>query len=182
MSVFQDPRLAESVGYNTGHAHGHALGLEQGYTNGWNAATIHSENVIAERDGVIARLHDSNAHLQHQLAQMQQHLELQHEQAQSLRADYDGMHKAFLGVVAIATPAMKIVAHQPLEDRHTFIKDYGDNAYKLQGRDYVTAHRFPHNQPLVKQYLSIGHHVIDQTIEQVRRLQTSPAPGAAATA
>lgn len=182
MSVFQDPRLAESVGYNTGHANGHALGLEQGYTNGWNAATIHGENVIAERDGVIERLHDANANLQHRLAQMQQLLELQQEQAQSLRADYEGMHKAFLGVVAIATPAIKIVAHQPLAVRDTFISEYGDNAYKLQGREYVTAHRFPHNQPLVKQYFSIGHHVINETIAQIKKQQASPSPGTAATA
>lgn len=182
MSVFENSHLAESVGYNNGHANGHALGLEQGYTSGWNAATIHSENVIAERDGVIARLHDSNAHLQHQLAQMQQHLELQHEQAQSLRADYEGMHKAFLGVVALATPAMRIVALQPLAERDQFVAQYGDNAIKLQGQEYVSAHRFPHNQPLVKQYLPIAHHVLNETIAQIKRQQASPAPGAAATA
>ena len=54
MSRFENSYLAESVGYNNGHANGMADGVaverEHGYTQGWNEATIHANGVIDERN------------------------------------------------------------------------------------------------------------------------------------
>lgn len=182
MSVYSSNITAESVGYNNGHALGHVQGQEQGQIDGWNQAVEHLTPVIADRDATIQRLLDANAQLEHQLAQQQQYLELQHEQAQSVRADYEAMHKAFLGVIALATPAMRYVALQPLAERDQFFTTYCENSIKLQGQDYVRDHRFPHNQPLVKQYLPIAHSVVSETIAQIKRQRASAASDAAPAA
>lgn len=182
MSVFANVHTAESVGYNNGHALGHVQGQEQGQIDGWNQAVDHFTPILADRDGTIQRLMDANAQLAHQLEMQRQYLELQHEQAQSVRADYEAMHKAFLGVVALATPAMRHVALQPLAERDQFITTYCENSIKLQGQDYVREHRFPHNQPLVKQYLPIAHSVVSETIAQIKRQRASAAPDAAPAA
>ena len=69
MSRFQNSYLAESVGYNNGHARGIAHGIEAGkqagFTEGWNAAIMECNPMIEERDREIARLsgeiHKGNA-------------------------------------------------------------------------------------------------------------------------
>lgn len=173
MSRFQNSYLAESVGYAngcaTGHATGLSLGREQGYTQGWNEATIHANGVIEEREQLIDRLYGANERLGAENAQLKQHIQLQQEQAQSLRAEYEAMFKAFQGAVAIARPAMKAVAKLPLHERGQIFYQYGEEAVRLQSQEYVTANRFPHNQPLVRQYLPIANQVFSQTYEQLCR-------------
>ena len=69
MSRFENSYLAESVGYNNGHARGIAHGIEAGkqagFTEGWNAAIMECNPMIEERDREIARLsgeiHKGNA-------------------------------------------------------------------------------------------------------------------------
>jgi len=189
MSAFQDPHMAESVGFNNGHALGCAQGMEAGYTNGWNEATTIGNRVISERDRFIqnlqaanASLEDANARLGAENAQLRQLLELQQEQSHSVRADYENMHKAFLGVVAIAGPAMQVVARQPLSVRDAFLTHYGDEAYRLQGSEYVAANRWPHNQPLVKQYLPAARGIIYAAIDEAKSQEPQPAAGHIATA
>ena len=71
MSRFENSYLAESVGYNNGHARGMSsgidVGLEHGYTKGWNDATTHANGVVAELEQEIDRLsneiHKGNAHI-----------------------------------------------------------------------------------------------------------------------
>lgn len=65
MSRFQDPYLAESVGFATGHSNGIAqgvgIGRQQGYSNGysegWNAAADEANSQLAKKDKIIADLH-----------------------------------------------------------------------------------------------------------------------------
>lgn len=182
MSVFSSSHTAEAVGYNNGHALGHVQGQQQGQIDGWNQAVDHFTPILADRDATIQRLLDANAQLQYQLEQQQQYLELQHEQAQSVRADYETMHKSFLGVVALATPAMRYVALQPLAEREQFFSTYCENSIKLQGQDYVREHRFPHNQPLVRKYLPIAQSVVSETVAQIKRQRASASPDATPTA
>ncbi len=173
MSSFQNTYLSESVGYNNGHANGMAdgvaVGREHGYTQGWNEATTHANGVIAERDQLIDRLYGANERLGAENEQLKQHIQLQQEQAQSLRAEYEAMFKAFQGAVAIARPAMKAIAKLSLQERGQIFYQYGEEAVRLQSQEYVTANRFPHNQPLVQQYLPIANQVFGQTYEQLRR-------------
>lgn len=60
MSRFENSYLAESVGYNNGHARGVAQGIEAGkqagFTEGWNAAITECNPMIEGRDREIARL------------------------------------------------------------------------------------------------------------------------------
>lgn len=60
MSRFENSYLAESVGYNNGHARGIAHGIEAGkqagFTEGWNAAITECNPLIEERDREIERL------------------------------------------------------------------------------------------------------------------------------
>ena len=140
MSQFENSYLAESVGYNNGHARGLSagieMGMEHGYTKGWNEATIHANGVIAERDQLIDKLYGANERLGAENAQLKKQLQLQQEQAQSLRAEYEAMFKAFLGVVAIARPAMKAVAKLPLHERGQIFYQYGEEAAGLQSLEY----------------------------------------------
>ena len=78
------------------------------------------------------------------------------------------MFKAFLGVVAIARPAMKAVAKMPLEDRSDVFHEYVYEAQNLQTKEYTKANRFPDNQPLIKKYLPIAKDVFDQTYFQLK--------------
>lgn len=184
MGRFGNEYLAESVGYNNGHANGMAdgiaVGREHGYTQGWNEATIHGNKVIAERDQEIERLvseiNKANAFIK----------ELQNEKlrretieraledglqatVQSLRIEHEEMLKAFLGVVAIARPAMNAVAKLSLQERGQIFYEYGEEAVKLQTREYVVANRFPHNQLLIHQYLPIAYQVFGQTYKQLQQ-------------
>lgn len=135
MSRFNNSYLAESVGYNNGHANGMAdgvaVGRKHGYTQGWNEATIHANNVIAERDQEIDRLsneiHKGNAfikELRAALEKSQRVSDLYHFERDQLcieaalteekspvaaragtshaRSEYEGMLKAFQGTAAIA--------------------------------------------------------------------------------
>ncbi|GAB1386947.1 hypothetical protein MASR1M59_20950 [Melaminivora sp.] len=173
MPRFESPYLAESVGYNNGHANGMAdgvaVGREHGYTQGWNEATIHANGVIDERNELIDRLYGANERLGAENAQLKQQLQLQQEKAQSLRAEYEAMFKAFQGAVAIALPAMRAVAKLPLKERGQIFYQYGDEAVRLQSQEYVIANRFPHNQPLVQQYLPIAYQVFNQTYKQLQQ-------------
>ena len=201
MSRFENSYLAESVGYNNGHARGMSsgidVGLEHGYTKGWNDATTHANGVVAELEQEIDRLsneiHKGNAHIKdlrasleksHHVsepyhverdelgaenAQLKQQLQLQQEQAQALRAEYETMFKSFLGVVAIARPAMKAVAKLPFKERGQIYYEYGDEAARLQTLDYVKANRFPANQQLILKYLPIANQVFNQTYKQLQQ-------------
>lgn len=177
MSRFSDPYLAESVGYSTGHANGLAdgiaVGREHGYTQGWNEATVIGNSVVAERDNTIDKLYAVNERLAAENAKLQQHIQLQQEQAQAMRADYEGMRMAFLGAVSIAFPAMKAVAKLPLQERNDVFYQYGRQAFELQSKEYVVANRFPHDQPLVRKYLPIAHQVFTQTYAQMKQLTST---------
>ena len=71
MGRFGNEYLAESVGYNNGHARGIAYGIEAGkqagFTEGWNAAITECNQMIEERDREIERLsgeiHKGNAYI-----------------------------------------------------------------------------------------------------------------------
>ena len=64
MSRFQNSYLAESVGYNNGHARGIAHGIEAGkqagFTEGWNAAIMECNPMI---DRKSTRLNSSHLKL-----------------------------------------------------------------------------------------------------------------------
>ena len=184
MSRFADPYLAESVGYNSGHAHGLdagiGIGLESGYTRGWNEATVIGNAAVAERDAAIDKLHSVNERLAAENAQLRQHIQLQQEQAQALRADYEGMRMAFLGAVSVAFPAMKAVAKLPVQERNDVLYQYGRKAVELQSKEYVLANSFPHEQPLVQKYLPIANQVFAQTYAQMRQLESEQNAEAAA--
>src|SRR6218665_1680834 len=104
MSRFENSYLAESVGYahglKKGYLHGINLGQAEGYTEGWNKATMHGNRVVAERNQLIDRLYGANERLGAENAQLKQQLQLQQEQAQTLRAESEAMFKAFQGAVA----------------------------------------------------------------------------------
>ena len=178
MSRFDNSYLAESVGYNNGHARGLEagieIGLEDGYTRGWNEATVLGNQAVAEREATIDKLYSANERLAAENAQLRQHIQLQQEQAHALRADYEGMRMAFLGAVSIAFPAMKAVAKLPLQERNDVLYQYGRQAFELQSKEYVVANRFPHDQPLVRKYLPIAHQVFSQTYAQMQKQKTGP--------
>ena len=79
MGRFGNEYLAESVGYNNGHARGIAYGIEAGkqagFTEGWNAAITECNQMIEERDREIERLsgeiHKGNAYIK----ELRAHLE-----------------------------------------------------------------------------------------------------------
>src|SRR6218665_3266066 len=153
MSRFENSFLAESVGYNNGHAKGMAdgvaVGRKHGYTQGWNEATTHANGVIAERDQLIDRRYGTNERLGAENAQLKQQLQFQQEQVQTLRAESEAMFKAFQGAVAIARPAMKAVAKLSLQERGQLFPQSGAAAARLPSLAYVTATRFQPNQPMV---------------------------------
>ena len=180
MSRYENSYLAESVGYNNGHANGMAdgvaVGREHGYTQGWNEATIHANGVIDERNQLVDRLYGANGRLGAENAQLKQQLQLQQEQAQSLRAEYEAMFKSFLGVVAIARPAMKAVARLSLQERKDIYYEYGKQAVDLLTQEYVVANRFPDNQPLIFKHLPIANQVISQTRNQLKQQEAESKP------
>lgn len=172
MSVFQNSYLAESNGFATGHTAGIAAGYEageaSGYTDGWNDAIREANALIAKKNRLLDSLEAQRDRLAQENAQLRNNLQLQQEQAQALRAEYEAMFKAFLGVVAIARPAMKAVAKMPLEDRSDVFHEYAYEAENLQTKEYTKANRFPDNQPLIKKYLPIAKNVFDQTYFQLK--------------
>lgn len=120
----------------------------------------------------INDLYDANKGLAAESAentQLKQHIQLQQEQAQSLRAEYEEMFKAFLGVVAIARPAMNAVAKLPFEERAEVLDKFLDHAIELQTREYVDKNRYPSSQPLILKYLPIARQVFDQTHRQIQQ-------------
>ena len=205
MGRFGNEYLAESVGYNNGHANGMAdgiaVGREHGYTQGWNEATIHGNQVIAERDQEIERLESEirkgNAHIKELRAALDKSLrvselyhaerdalgverdqlrqQLRQEQNQPLRDEYEAMSKAFLGVVAIARPAMKAVAKLPLAEREEIFNQFCDQAIQLQSRDYVVKNKYPSSQPLILKYLPVANQVFTQTHEQLQQQENEGA-------
>ena len=159
------------TGHYSGQAAGIAIGREYGYTDGWNEATIHAEQVIARLNARLAKVEAANARLgaenellkDNLLKQQQaiQNVSLVREQAESLRADYESMFKAFLGAVAIAGPAMKILAKQSVSERYEYIKGYSKESLRLQSPEYVTEHGFPHASPIIAKYMPVATSVID---------------------
>lgn len=99
MSRFKNEYLAESVGYSTGHANGLADGIQagksRGYTEGWNAATIHANKVIALRDQEIARLtgevHKGNA----SIAEWRAALEKSHRVSELYHTERDELNQLY---------------------------------------------------------------------------------------
>ena len=172
MSVFQNSYLVESNGFATGHTAGIAAGYEagesNGYTDGWNDAIGEANALIAKKNRLLDNLEAQRDRLAQENAQLRNHLQLQQEQAQALRAEYEAMFKAFLGVVAIARPAMKAVAKMPLEDRSDVMHDYAHEAQTLQTEEYVKANRFPAKQSLIKKYLPIADNVFHSTFEKLK--------------
>lgn len=164
---FQDPHLAESIGYANGHANGLQVGRAAGHTEGWNEATIHANGVIAERDRLAERLSADNQLLANENRRLKDQLHLMQEQALSVRGDYENMLKAFFGVVAIATPAITRIAQLPLTERDSLVMSYAKFAKKFQGNEYVAEHGYPHNQPLIKKYLPIATAVIGITVNEM---------------
>jgi chromosome segregation ATPase len=190
---FENSYLAESVGYASGHSRGFNVGEEAGYisgrTDGWNAAVIQwrqqadewkreAENLKAQRNqakadcalnyqigmGFKAEIEQ----LKHRIAELEQTQGLQQEQAHSVRADYETMFKAFLGMIAIAGPALKRIAKLPFEEKHDFFFEYVDAAIKVQSREYINANSFPVNQPLIKQYFPLAKQVMYQINNQIK--------------
>ena len=159
------------TGHYSGRAAGIAIGREYGYTDGWNEATIHAEQVIARLNARLAKVEAANARLgaENQLLikklreqqQAIQNVSLVREQAESLRADYESMFRAFLGAVAIAGPAMKILAKQSVAERYEYIKGYSKDSIRFHSLEYVTEHGFPHASPMIAKYMPIATSVID---------------------
>ena len=131
-------------------------------------------------DATIDKLYSANERLAAENAQLRQHIQLQQEQAQALRADYEGMRMAFLGAVSVAFPAMKAVAKLPVQERNDVLYQYGRKAVELQSKEYVLANSFPHEQPLVQKYLPIANQVFAQTYAQMRQLESEQKAEAAA--
>ena len=162
------------TGHYSGRAAGIAIGREYGYTDGWNEATIHAQQVIDGLDARLKKVEAANARLgaENQLLikklreqqQAIQDVSLVREQAESLRADYESMFKAFLGAVAIAGPAMKILAKQSVAERYEYIKGYSKDSLRLQSREYVAEHGFPHASPMIAKYMPVATSVIDAAV------------------
>ena len=100
MSRFENSYLAESVGYNNGHARGIAHGIEAGkqagFTEGWNAAIRECNPMIEERDQEIERLsgeiHKGNAYAKELRAALEKSLrvsELYHVERDELGERYE---------------------------------------------------------------------------------------------
>ena len=163
-----------ATGHATGQASGIAIGREYGYTDGWNEATIHAEQVIARLNARLAKVEAANARLgaeneslkDNLLKQQQaiQNVSLVREQAESLRADYEAMFKAFLGAAAIAGPAMKILAKQSVAQRYEYIKSYTKESVRLQSHEYVKEHGFPHDNHIIARYMPVAISVIDAAV------------------
>lgn len=195
-SLFTDNHLAESVGYGTGRRHGEIDGRNQGYNDGWNDAVaeatvrINDSNreigrlsaLVNERDAIIARLRnelDAATRREQELARINQ---LRVEQAGVQQKDYEHLMKSFLGVVSIAHPAMKALASLPFERKNALTLEYGDMAQKLLTEDYVMANNFPHNQPMIQQYLPIAGQVFKEIRnERVARREQQAQNEAVAT-
>ncbi len=174
-SLFSDNHLAESVGYGTGRRHGEIEGRNHGYNDGWNDAVAEATHrineanheigrlsgLVQERDAIIARLRnelDASARREQELARVNQ---LRVEQAGVQQKDYEHLLKSFLGVVSIAHPAIKALATLPFERKNALALEYGTMAEKLLTTEYVMANNFPHNQPMIRQYLPIAGNVFE---------------------
>ncbi|MCP1680687.1 hypothetical protein [Kerstersia gyiorum] len=100
MSRFENSYLAESVGYNNGHASGIADGIaagkKAGFTEGWNAAIKECNPMIEARDREIDRLvgevRKGNAFIKELRANLEksQHVsELYHTERDELSARFE---------------------------------------------------------------------------------------------
>lgn len=79
------------------------------------------------------------------------------------------MFKAFLGVVAIAHPAMKVVAKLPLPRGQRSLTSSAIETIQLQSREYVAQNKYPSSQPLILKYLPIANQVFNQTHKQLQQ-------------
>jgi hypothetical protein len=104
-----------------------------------------------------------------EINELEQKLQLHQEQAQTLRMQYEDMFKAFLGVVAIARPAMQAVAKLPYDDRAWVFKNAFVEAIGLQSKEYMQQHGYPSDQPLIAKYVPIAVEVFNRTSAQYRR-------------
>jgi len=177
-----------AAGWQKGYDLGYKDGHNDGYNKGWSKGNIDGQNkVVAEANPLFVEKNDLIANLQAQLDALkivlkrkneeheQTHVEalqlgqLQQEQAKSLRAEYEQVHMAFLGLVAIATPLMNVFAKLPLEEKERLMDgEYGKLAVQLQSREYINANRFPHNQPLIVKYMPIASQVFNQAGKQIQ--------------
>ena len=192
-TAIQDPYLAESIGF----ASGRRRGMEAGYHAAWDEAEAQANAIIAQKNAEIARLTAELGRANQHIAQGKERLdsvkanfaewrvaydELE-EQYNIQRGAYENLFKSFLGVVAMAQPAIKAVARLPFAQRDEVLNEYDKVAVDLLSADYIQANRFPHNQPLIKKHLPIGHSVYTQIAldgialekEQNRKAQEVPA-------
>lgn len=157
MPVFSDPYLAESAGYNTGHALGIAQGRMQAATRAAQARSQvvrEANDIIANKNAIIEDLTAKNANLAAQNANLRSRLELQQEQAVSLRADYENMYKAFVGAVAIGNPAIKgAIKLMNYEQKMEMAREFVVLSEYWQTPEYVRENGLPTRQPLIKQYM-----------------------------
>lgn len=200
---FENSYLAESVGYNNGHALGWKQGLDQGHINGWNDAIAKMNPVVDECNANIQRLqaecarlnaendrlreignrataaadeiHTAGQRVSLHNEQLQELLRMQQEQSHSMRADYESMFTAFKGLASMIDPALRMVAGMDLQQRDNFVTDYAKQARKLLSKEHTDAHGWPHNSPLIKKYAPVSHSVIEQTIAEARERRSAAA-------
>lgn len=97
MSRFQDPYLAESVGFATGHSNGIAqgvgIGRQQGYSNGysegWNAAADEANAQLARKDKTIAELNQ----------RLQRNSDLMKNEIDRINADRESLSQEIFALV-----------------------------------------------------------------------------------
>jgi len=193
---FADGRLIGTArgvvaGRRQGYNEGYNDGFDDGKRKGWEDAVLKANIQIDAANEEIAKLRlqlkdqklkaaivesvSTVAGNAARRAQEQRDLEvaqrdqLQREQAQSLRAEHEQMHKAFLGVISIATPMMKVFAKLPLDEKEELIKEYGKLAIQLQSAGYIDNNRYPHNQLLIKRYAPIVTQVLSEAAEKIRQ-------------
>ena len=192
MSAFSNPYLAESVGYGTGRHHGEIHGRNVGYTEGWNDAVREWNEAVREHDETIAlweaalkKRDETIRRLKQRLAEQEALLNDYKKANQTFVdaerddiAEKEHLFKAFLGVVSIAEPALKAMATLPFEAKSKFFTEYSNLAGELQTDEYIDAHFFPHNQPMIQEYLRVAPPII----EAIRKERVARKAAAAAAA
>lgn len=176
-TAIQDPYLAESIGHSIGRRRGEAAG----YDAGWDDAVLQANQIIAQKDRELQELrqqvefNNENINLANtwlregrlNVERLNREIELLRETSANQRQEYEHLFHSFLGVVAIAHPAIKAVAALPFDQRRDILDEYGKIAIQLLGVDYINGNRFPHNQALIKQHLPIAHGVYTQISKEV---------------
>lgn len=97
MSRFQDPYLAESTGFATGHSNGIAQGVNigrrqghsTGYTEGWNAAAEEANRQLTKKDELIAELK----------IKLQTKSNIENEEIKKINADREELSKQIFALI-----------------------------------------------------------------------------------